>query len=251
MNQVTKIINLILKFRYLGFTLIIFSILLSCHSGPKDNVLTGKEKKEGWKLLFDGQSTEGWRGYNMDEMPSAWKAIEGMLMSAGEGGDIGGDIITVDKYDNFDLKVDWKLAPEGNSGILYHVIEGPGLESTYYSGPEYQIIDDIGFPGGVGSYNSTGADYAMIPADTSMKDLNPVGEWNSSRIIFDSGHVSYFLNGKKIVEFDAWTNGWYEKVNNGKWKNYPQYGLAKTGYIGLQDHGSKIWFKNIKIRELD
>ncbi len=239
-----------MKFKYLVFTLIIFSILSSCQSGPKDNELTKAEKKEGWKLLFDGKTTNGWRGYNMDKIPSAWKATDGMLMSAGQGGDIGGDIITMDKYDNFDLKIEWKLAPEGNSGILYHVIEGEELHATYYSGPEYQIIDDIGFPGGVGPYNSTGADYAMTPADTIQKVLNPIGEWNSSRIIFDNGNVEHYLNGKKIVQFTAWNDDWHEKVAKGKWKNFPAYGKAKTGYIGLQDHGSKIWFKNIKIKRL-
>ena len=148
------------------------------------------------------------------------------------------------------MKIEWKLAPEGNSGILYHVIEGEELHATYYSGPEYQIIDDIGFPGGVGPYNSTGADYAMTPADTIQKVLNPIGEWNSSRIIFDNGNVEHYLNGKKIVQFTAWNDDWHEKVAKGKWKNFPAYGKAKTGYIGLQDHGSKIWFKNINIKRL-
>ncbi|HCC69817.1 MAG TPA: DUF1080 domain-containing protein [Bacteroidales bacterium] len=239
-----------MKFKYLVFTLVIFSILSSCQPGPKDNKLTREEKKEGWKLLFDGKTTDGWRGYNMTEIPSAWKVVDGTLMSAGEGGDIGGDIITIDKYENFDLKIDWKLAPGGNSGILYHVMEGPGLKSTYFSGPEYQLIDDIGFPGGVTPHNSTGADYAMTPADTTQKELNPVGQWNSSRIIFDNGKVIHYLNGKKIVEFTAWNDEWEEKVNKGKWKNYPAYGKAKSGHIGLQDHGSKIWFKNIKTKEL-
>ena len=225
-------------------------LMTGCTSKNGDNTLTRKEIKEGWVLLFNGENTEGWRGYNMDLLPSAWKAINGTLMSAGEGGDIGGDIITVKEYENFDLMLDWKLSPEGNSGILYHIVEGPELHSTYYSGPEYQIIDDIGFPGGVGPFNSTGADYAMTPADTTMKVLYPVGNWNSSRIVFDHGKVTHYLNGKKIVEFTAWSDDWKSKVESGKWKNFPSYGKAKAGYIGLQDHGSKIWFKNIKVREL-
>ena len=236
-----------MNFKSYLLILVVSVSLSACKTEVKDNTLSRKEMKEGWKLLFDGKTTNGWRGFNMDKMPSTWKASDGMLMSTGEGG----DIITTDKYDNFDLKLDWKQAPEGNSGIFYHVVEGPGLKAPYYSGPEYQIIDDTGFPGRVGPYNSTGADYAMTPPDTTMKVLNPAGEWNSSRIIFDNGHVSYFLNGKKIVEFDAWTDEWNAKVKKAKWKNYPQYGLAKTGYIGLQDEGRKIWFKNIKIRELD
>jgi len=224
--------------------------IIGCQTEAKDNKLTAKEKKEGWKLLFDGKTTNCWRGYNSDKIPAAWSATDGTLMSAGAGGDIGGDIVTTEKYDNFHLKIDWKLSPEGNSGILYHVVEAPELKSTYYSGPEYQIIDDIGFPGGVTPLNSTGADYAMTPADTEQKQLNPVGEWNTSEIIFNNGEVSYYLNGKKIVEFTAWTDEWKAKVAKGKWKKYPAYGKAKSGFIGLQDHGSYIWFKNIKIKEL-
>lgn len=239
-----------MKRDFLFIGMIVFSILTSCTEVSKDNTLSKQEKAEGWKLLFDGETTHGWRGYYATEIPAAWSAVDGTLMSAGEGGDMGGDIITIDKYENFDLKLDWKLSPEGNSGILYHVVEGPELEATYYSGPEYQLIDDIGFPGGVTPLNSTGADYAMTPADTTQKVLNPIGSWNSSRIVFDKGHVIYYLNGKKVVEFTAWTDEWNEKVQKGKWKNYPAYGKAKTGFVGLQDHGSKIWFRNIKIKEL-
>ncbi len=239
-----------MKLKQIILPLLVFVTLTGYTTKDSDNTLTRKEIKEGWVLLFDGANTDGWRGYNMDHLPSAWKATNGTLMSAGEGGDIGGDIITEKEYENFDFMLDWKLAAEGNSGILYHIVEGPELHSTYYSGPEYQIIDDIGFPGGVGPFNSTGADYAMTPADTIMKILHPVGNWNSSRIVFDQGKVTHFLNGKKIVEFNAWSDDWNSKVESGKWKNYPNYGLAKTGYIGLQDHGSKIWFKNIKVREL-
>jgi hypothetical protein len=234
------------------FGIIVCISLMDFTKVVKDNTLSKQEKKEGWKLLFDGQTTEGWRGYKLAGIPSAWRAVNGTLSSEGkgDGSDIGGDIITVGKYENFDLKLEWKLAPEGNSGILYHVIEGPELESTYYSGPEYQLIDDIGFPGGVTPLNSTGADYAMTPADATQKILNPIGTWNSSRIVFDKGNVTYYLNGKKIVEFTAWNDEWNEKVSKGKWKKFPAYGKAKTGHIGLQDHGSKIWFKNIKIKQL-
>ncbi|WP_430932102.1 3-keto-disaccharide hydrolase [Saccharicrinis sp. 156] len=239
-----------MKKNYLICVVMALTILAGCACEKKDNTLTSQEKKEGWKLLFDGETTNGWRGFNSAEIPQAWSATDGTLMSAGEGGDIGGDIITTEKYDNFHLKLDWKLSPEGNSGIMYHVVEAPELKSTYYSGPEYQIIDDIGFPGGVTPYNSTGADYAMTPADTTQKVLYPVGEWNSSEIIFDNGKVSHYLNGKKIVEFTAWTEEWKANVANGKWSKYPAYGKAKTGHIALQDHGSYIWFKNIKIKAL-
>jgi hypothetical protein len=239
-----------MKKNYLFLAVLALITMGSCTCKEKDNTLTKEEKAEGWKLLFDGETTNGWRGYNSAEIPAAWTATDGTLMSAGEGGDIGGDIITTDKYANFHLKLDWKLSPEGNSGVMYHVVEAPELASTYYSGPEYQIIDDIGFPGGVTPYNSTGADYAMTPADTTQKVLHPVGEWNTSEIIFDNGKVTHFLNGNKIVEFTAWTEEWKANVAKAKWSKYPAYGQAKTGFIALQDHGSYIWFKNIKVKEL-
>ena len=239
-----------MKRNFLFIGLVAYLLMSGCSTTPEDNTLSSQEKEEGWKLLFDGETTNGWRGYNSTEIPQAWSAVEGTLMSAGEGGDIGGDIITTEKYDNFDLKLDWKLSPEGNSGIMYHVIEAPELKATYYSGPEYQIIDDIGFPGGVTPYNSTGADYAMTPADTTQKVLHPIGEWNSSQITFNNGTVTHYLNGKKIVEFTAWTDEWKENVSKAKWNNYPAYGQAKIGFIALQDHGSQIWFKNIKVKEL-
>lgn len=226
-----------------------FSIT-GCKTTVADNTLTKEESETGWKLLFNGSDTEGWRGYKSKDMPTAWKVLDGTLMTTGAGDDIIGDIITVDTYENFDLKLEWKLSPEGNSGILYHIVEKPELDATYYSGPEYQIIDDIGFPGGVTPLNSTGADYAMTPADIAQKVLHPIGEWNHSRIVFDHGKVSHYLNGKKIVEFTAWNPEWYAKVAQSKWKSYPAYGKSKTGYIGLQDHGSKIWYKNIKIKAL-
>lgn len=246
-----KMKNLIKNSNFLILAITCFVFIIGCtDTTPKNNVLTEDEIEDGWKLLFDGTTTSGWRGYKSNDMPVAWKVEEGTLMTNGAGDDILGDIITTDKYENFDLKLEWKLTPEGNSGILYHIIEAPELDATYYSGPEYQIIDDIGFPGGTTPYNSTGADYAMTPADTTQKNLNPIETWNTSRIIFDNGKVTHYLNGKKIVEFTAWDDAWNANVEKGKWKNYPAYGKSKSGFIALQDHGSKIWFKNIKIKEL-
>ncbi|WP_434036690.1 3-keto-disaccharide hydrolase [Formosa sp. 4Alg 33] len=243
--------NLVKKSSFLFLLATSFASLVGCGDGtPKDNVLTDAEKSDGWKLLFDGTSTDGWRGYQSDEMPASWKVIDGTLMTEGAGSEKLGDIVTTEKYENFDLKLEWKLEPEGNSGVLYHINEDPSLAATYYSGPEYQIIDDLGFPGGVTPYNSTGADYAMTPADESQKVLNPINTWNTTRIVFDHGKVTHYLNGKKIVEFTSGDAAWNENIQKRKWKNYPAYGKSKTGFIGLQDHGSKIWFKNIKLKEL-
>jgi len=222
-------------------------ILTAC--GHPDNVLSRAEQDDGWELLFDGQSLDNWKNYNSDET-SGWIVEEGSLSAAGDGSDGSGYIITRKQYANFDLVFDWKIAPGGNSGVMYHVIESPSFSTPYLTGPEYQLIDDVGFPEKLEDWQKAGADYAMYLPDTARKKLNPAGEWNSSRIVFDNGHVEHWLNGEKILEFEAWTPEWFELKNSGKWENAPEYGLSSVGYISLQDHGSKVWFRNMKIKEL-
>jgi hypothetical protein len=213
------------------------------------NRLTDAEIAEGWELLFDGTSLDQWRLYN-SEGTGSWGIEDGCLAADGTGSDSTGYIVTRKEYANFDLVFDWKIAPEGNSGVIYHVVESDRFHSPYITGPEYQLIDDINWPGELEEWQKTGADYAMYLPDPEKKKLNPAGEWNNSRILFDNGHVEYWLNGEKIVEFEAWTPEWFALKNSGKWAGAPEYGLAATGVISLQDHGSKVWFKNMKIREL-
>lgn len=215
------------------------------------NQLTDAEKKEGWKLLFNGNTTDGWRGYNLKQMPPLWKVEDGCLVTSGNasGSDMSGDIVTRDMYEDFDLSLEWKISKGGNSGIFFHVLEG-AYEAPYFTGPEYQLIDDIGFPDKLEEWQQAGANYAMHNADKSKKKLKPAGEFNSSRIQVKDGHVIHWLNGEKIVEYDLWTEEWYILARVGKWKEYPYYGLARKGYIGLQDHGSPVYFRNIKIRDL-
>jgi len=213
-------------------------------------MLTEKEKKEGWQLLFDGTSTDGWRGFNQKDMPDGWIAEDGCLKSLGKGGDIGGDIVYAEEeFANFELKLEWKLSPGGNSGIFYHVREGTQYLAPYENAPEYQVIDDIGFPEKLEPWQQVGADYAMYWPD-STKPVLPAGEWNESRIRFTPESVEYWLNGELTVEFVPWSSDWNQRRISGKWKDYPDYGVAKTGYIGLQDHGSVILYKNIKIKRL-
>jgi hypothetical protein len=216
----------------------------------QQNILTRQEIAEGWKLLFDGKTTDGWRGFKMDKMPVNWSVADGCLTARGTGGgETANDIITVDQYEDFDLYLEWAIAPAGNSGIMFHVLEA-GYPSTYATGPEYQLIDDAGWPGGLEEWQQAGANYAMHNADRSKKKLMPAGEFNSSRIKCENGHVTHWLNGEIIVEYDLWTDEWFKLAHEGKWKDYPGYGLARKGYIGLQDHGSNVRFRNIKIKDL-
>jgi len=200
--------------------------------------------------LFDGESLAGWHAFNKPGEIENWTIIDGAMVCLGAAeGDTGGDIVSDKEYENFELRWDWKIDKGGNSGVMYHVIEDDKYKAPWETGPEYQLVDDISYPVKLETWQLTGGDYAMNPPSDNKK-LNPVGEWNSSRIIFDKGHVEHWLNEEKIVDFTAWDARWEHEKNTGKWKDYPNYGSAKKGRIALQDHGNKAYFKNITIKEL-
>ncbi len=252
--------------RYNLLIITVVTLLISCNSATKksdktvvkseevkDNTLTSQEKNDGWKLLFDGKTTNGWTNFNAKHI-SGWIVEDGCLVGQGLGGDIGGDIVSDKEYDNFILKWDWKLGPNGNSGVIYHVVEGEKYKAPYETGPEYQLIEDDDFRNPDGTqykleeWQKTAADYAMyLPNDNKKVNLR---DWNSSMIKFSEAKAEYWLNGKKVLEFVPWSDDWNKRRNSGKWDQFPDYGKAKKGKISLQDHGSKIWFKNIKIKEL-
>jgi hypothetical protein len=237
---------------------IILTIAVACSSTKEktepvivvlENAVINEE--DSWITLFNGVTAEGWRGYNQSELPSGWVVEEGTLKSLGQGGDIGGDIIYgYMEFEDFELYMEWKISEGGNSGIFYHVIEGEQFTAPYFNAPEYQLLDDIGFPEPVEDWQQLGADYAMYPADPEKKIVKKSGEWNPSRIIFTKTNVEYWLNGAKVVQFVPWSEDWHQRRNSGKWEDKPEYGKAKKGYIGLQDHGSFIWFRNIKVKKL-
>ncbi len=240
------------KFLKIGALLLILSGLASCTC---HNTLTRKEKAEGWTLLFDGKTTNGWRNFNSAETELAWHVVDGCLQAKGVGDDANGYIVTDKKYDNFILSWDWKLSEGGNSGMLYHVVEHPKFNVPYVTGPEYQLIDVEGWekanaPVKLEEWQKIGVDYAMYLPDQSKMKVNPQGEWNNSVIVFDNGHVEHWLNGEKIVEFEAWTDDWFARKASGKWGNATEYGLASEGVICVQDHGYPASFRNIKIKEL-
>jgi hypothetical protein len=235
----------------INFILLILVVsFLSCSAGQKGNgklnTLTKQEKKEGWKLLFDGKSMDNWKMFNGGEV-TGWKIVDGILENSGVGSDHGGDIVTKKQYENFELYVEWKVAPESNSGVFYHVQEGV-TSAIYESGPEYQLIDDKGWPDKLAAYQYSGSNYAMDAPQGA--EVVPIDEWNTTRIIVKNPHVEHWLNGKKVVEYNLWSDEWKAHKAEGKWKDAPHYGEAKKGHIGLQDHGGLTMFRNFKIREL-
>jgi hypothetical protein len=230
--------------------LIISIILLACSASKNipDNHLSKKEINQGYTSLFDGQSLNGWRTYQ-NKRNDSWSVDNGTLHckgSAANYGAISADIMTIDQYENFDLLVDWKISPKGNSGILYMVKED--TSASYASGPEYQILDDLNFPEHIEDWQKTAAVYAMYVAPAAKP--RPVGEWNHTRILVNKNHVEHWLNGVKVAEYELYSDDWKKRKREGKWKDYPAYGLTKKGHITFQDHGSESWFKNIKIKAL-
>jgi hypothetical protein len=227
------------------FSMFISVLLVQANAQTKDNTLTTNEKNQGWKLLFNGVDTKGWRPYK--NAPSdGWEVINGELVNKKAGVKNRADLITIDKYDDFEFSVDWKVEKGANSGIVYRCVEGKG--PSYESGPEYQLIDDNGYEHKLEDWQKSGSNYAMHPP--SKLTTKPVGEYNTTRIVVKGAHVEHWLNNEKVVEYDFWTPEWQELKTKGKWKDAKDYGLAKTGYIALQDHGGGISFKNIKIRKL-
>jgi hypothetical protein len=212
------------------------------------NTLTDKEKSEGWQLIFDGSSANGWHGYNMTVFPDCWAIEDACLTMNTKGGAESQDIITNKVYRNFALSVDYKTDTAANSGIIFQVKEDAKYKFPYETGAEMQIIDDEGWPGKLEEWQKSGANYAMYTAKT--KAHKPVGEWNNIFLVVNNNKVTQILNGVTVVEYEKYTDEWTKLRNSGKWADYPDYGKYDEGNISLQNHGSKVWFRNIKIKEL-
>lgn len=226
----------------------------SC-SSRMQNTLTKAETADGWQLLFDGTSLKNWRDYNGDSLTMPWHVVDGCIQAKGKGSEATGYIVTDRQYENFILDWDWKLSCGGNSGMLYHVMEDSYFKTPFITGPEFQLIDNDGWeaqnaPTRLEPWQRLGVDYAMHLPNPDSLFVHPQGKWNSSRIVWDNGHVEHWINGHKILEFEAYTDDWFARKNSGKWKDAPEYGLARRGVICLQDHGYPASFRNIKIKEL-
>ncbi|MFC2080445.1 DUF1080 domain-containing protein [Bacteroidota bacterium] len=229
--------------------LIVSFVLLSvagASEAQKLNKLSKAEKKAGWELLIKGENLKGWRNFQGGDV-SAWSVSDGILSNSGVGRDHGSDIITVKQYKDFELYLEWKIAPQSNSGIFIRVQEGD-TKKIYETAPEYQLLDDNGWPEKIGESQYSGANYAMhAPLGGEVK---PIDQWNTTRIVAKGSKVQHYLNGKKVVEYELWTDEWEALKNACKWKDTPLYGMAEKGHIGLQDHGGLTQFRNMKIREL-
>jgi len=218
------------------------------------NTLTPEEVAAGWQLLFDGQSTDGWRGYNRDAFPeTGWGVEDGnLVVMASDGSEegLGGDIVTEAEFSDFELAFEFLVTPVGNSGVFFRVREHPD-RTLWQVAPEYQVLDDsayVGLEGFDPRTHLTGDNYDLH--SSPVRAMNPIGAWNQGRILVDGNHVEHWLNGVKTVEYELFSPEWEALVAQSKFAPYPEYARAHTGHIGLQDHGHELRYRNIKIRPL-
>lgn len=217
--------------------LVLCLLPLACHHDSDRKPAAGA----AWVSLFDGETTDGWRGFKRDDVPAGWQVVDGALTRV----DGGGDLITEEMFGDFELELEWRITPAGNSGIMFRITED--FDATYFTAPEMQVLDDTGHEG-LDPRHSAGANYALhAPVG---KQLAPVGEWNRVRIVARGAHVEHWLNGVKVVEYELWSPEWTELVANSKFVEWPRYGKNERGHIGLQDHGNEVAYRNIRIRPL-
>ncbi|MEO8192975.1 MAG: DUF1080 domain-containing protein [Gemmatimonadales bacterium] len=207
------------------------------------NTLSAREAADGWRLLFDGRTTAGWREFGKPTMSNGWKVIDGSLVRTDSA---AGDIITNDKYKNYELALDWKVPEGGNSGIFYNVTEDADI--IYKAAPEMQVLDDARHPDGKNPLTSAGASYGLYPAPRGV--VRPAGQWNSARLVVKGDHVEHWLNGVKLLEYELGSADWKDRVAKSKFNEWPLYGTKREGNIGLQDHGDRVEFRNIRVRVL-
>jgi hypothetical protein len=201
------------------------------------------EREGGWRPIFDGRTTAGWRAFGGEGIPDGWRVEDGALARVGPAG----DIVTKDEFGDFVLECEWRIAPGGNSGIFFHVAEGH--DHVWETGPEYQILDDAAHRDGLDPKTSAGSNYALHAPEAHV--ARPAGEWNHARIEVRGPRVRHWLNGVQVVEYELWSPDWEQRVAASKFASMPDYGRAKRGHVALQDHGDPVWFRALRIRPLD
>lgn len=236
-------------FRSNCFTVLVLA-LSACLTRPSDrpreplaaNTLSTAERERGVRLLFDGKTTAGWRGYRRADCPGGWQVLDGALVRVAEAG----DLVTLEEFQDFELEFEWQLAPGGNSGVMFRVSEDH--EAPWETGPEFQVLDDAAHRDGLDARTAAGSNYAM---HAPVQDVTrPAGEWNQARIVVRGPHVGHWLNGRQVVAYELWSPDWEERVRQCKWKNHPDYGRRKRGLIALQDHGDRVAYRSLKLRVL-
>ncbi|MDH6357891.1 DUF1080 domain-containing protein [Parabacteroides sp. PF5-9] len=213
------------------------------------NVLADSEKANGWISLFDGKSGNGWHGYNQTGIPECWAIEDGSLtMNMEGGGENTQDLITNKAYKSFVLSLEYKMTKGANSGVLFQVKEDPRYTYAYETGPEFQVIDHESWPDPLEDVQINGSNYAMYPP--MERPFKNIGEWNQLMLIVDGNDVTQLLNGVVVVKYTKYSDEWTKLRDSGKWSAYPDYAKYDEGHISLQNHGTKVWYRNIKIKEL-
>ena len=235
-------------------TLVLIALVLITGAGfaQAPNTLTKKEKKEGWKLLFDGKTTQGWHTYLRDTVGSKWQVKDGVLVfDPSQPASGGGDLVTNDEYENYELNLEWRISKGGNSGIIFDVQESPKYDATYLTGPEMQVLDNKDASDNKKQNHLAGCLYDMA-GDSTVSKPHPVGEWNQVRLIQDKGHLTFWLNGIKTFEGQIGSDEWNKMVANSKFRNkqFADFARVAKGRIALQQHPGSSGWRNIKIRLL-
>lgn len=202
-----------------------------------------QEKEKGYEVLFDGSSMKNFRGYKSEKIGAGWSIKDKALFFNGKG---GGDIVTKKAYANFDMKFEWKISPGGNSGVMFRV--GLGDYAPYQTGPEYQILDDSKHNDGKNKLTSSAALYGLFIAKD--KKLNEVGKWNTGRIVVNGNQIQHYLNGKKVVDTTMGSEQWKEALAKSKFRTWKKFATKKKGHLAFQDHGDKVWYRNVRIKTL-
>jgi hypothetical protein len=204
--------------------------------------LTGAERAAGWRLLFDGSTTAGWRGFRQPSIPPGWTVVDAALTRSSGGG----DIVSTDQFASFELALEWQIAPGGNSGIMFRVAES--ANATFETGPEMQVLDNAGHPDGASGLTSAGACYSLYAPTANV--ARPAGAWNEVRLLVNGPFVEHWLNGVRIVEYELGSPDWLARLSASFLRGFPGYGREPRGHIALQDHGDRVAYRSIKIRPL-
>ena len=236
-----------LTVKSLALGLFLIALAMPGSRAQSHNTLTAQEKKEGWKLLFDGKTTQGWHVYRQQTNGAAWKVADGELWldPTAEG---RGDFMSDGEYENFELILDWKIEKGGNSGLIFNAVESTKYKYAWNTGPEMQILDNDGHPDGKYPKHRAGDLYDLI--SSKQESVKAPMEWNTIRVVSNRGRLELWLNNVLQVETTMFTPEWEALIKGSKFAKHPDFGTARKGRLMLQDHDHRVWFRNIKIREL-